>query len=290
MIVRVLQTGWRHAVAQWRMAALLYAVNLSAALLPALAFRSSASSLGTFPAVQDLLSVFRFSTFIDVLRVYGREVTGVLPVLPWLVLLFIVINTFLAGGIVASFCGMEMEFSGKGFFSSCAEYFFRFLRLLLLWGVCVVIVSGLSLGIMAVAWSWITDNAQTETAGLTVLAVAGFVFLLIATLMVAIADYARIIVVANDERRVFRAFVGGAKFVAGNLFRTLLVLLVPLLIFVIALVIYFVKEDWLGMTSAGTVFLVFVLQQALTMVRHWLHIFAYASETTLYMDQVPMIV
>ena len=287
MIVRVIQTGWKHAWTQWRMAIVLYGVNLLAALIPALAFRSAVSSLSSFPAVQALLAGFHFTTFADALRIYGKEVLGIMPVLPWLMLAYLLFNTFLAGGIISSFCSMEMEFSGKAFFSTAAEFFLRFLRLLLLWAVVVIVVGGLSTAGIAAALFAVLNAAHSETT-VVIAGLCGAVVLLVIVLyLVAIADYARIYIVANDEHRVRRTLLASTKFVAKNFAGVFAILFIPLVFFVIALAAYLIKEDWIGMSTVWTVLIVMVVQQVFTAFRMWLHIFVYASETALFMDEMP---
>lgn len=287
MIVRAIQTGWRHAWTQWRIAMILYGVNLLAALIPALAFRSAVSPLGSFPAVQALLAGFHFATFVDALRIYGKEVLGIMPVLPWLMLAYLLFNTFLAGGIISSFCSMEMEFSGKVFFSAAAEFFLRFLRLLLLWAVVVIVVGGLSMAGIAAALFAVLSAAHSETT-VVMAALCGVVVLLVIILyLAAIADYARIYIVANDEHRVRRALLASTKFVAKNFAGVFAILFIPLVFFVIALAAYLIKEDWIGMSTVWTVLIVMVVQQVFTAFRMWLHIVVYASETALFMDEMP---
>jgi hypothetical protein len=41
------------------------------------------------------------------------------------------------------------------------------------------------------------------------------------------------------------------------------------------------------MSTAWTVLIVLVVQQVFTAFRMWLHIFVYASETALFMDEMP---
>jgi len=287
MIVRVIQTGWRHAWTQWRMAIVLYGVNLLAALMPALAFRSAISPLGSFPVAQELLAGFHFTTFADTLRIYGKEVLGIMPVLPWLMLAYLLFNTFLAGGIISSFCSMEMEFSGKAFFSAAAEYFLRFLRLLLLWVIVVIIAGGIALVGIGMAWYAVLEAAHSETTAAIAALCAAVVLLVIILLLAAIADYARIYIVANDEHRVLRALLASTKFVAKNFAGVFAILFIPLVFFAIALAIYLIKEDWIGMSTVWTVLIVLVVQQVFTAFRMWLHIFVYASETALFMDEMP---
>jgi hypothetical protein len=210
-----------------------------------------------------------------------------MPVLPWLMLAYLLFNTFLAGGIISSFCNMEIEFSGKVFFSAAAEYFIRFLRLLLLWSVAVIVVGGVALAGIAAAWYAVFEAAHSETTVAIATLCAAAVLLVIVFFLIAIADYARIYIVANDEHRVRRTLLASAKFVMKNLVGVFVILLIPLVIFVIAIAAYLMKTDWIGMSSIWTVLMVLIVQQVLTALRMWLHIFVYASETALFMDEMP---
>jgi ABC-type uncharacterized transport system involved in gliding motility auxiliary subunit len=81
--------------------------------------------------------------------------------------------------------------------------------------------------------------------------------------------------------------LASTKFVAKNFAGVFAILFIPLVFFVIALAAYLIKEDWIGMSTVWTVLIVMVVQQVFTAFRMWLHIVVYASETALFMDEMP---
>jgi hypothetical protein len=102
-----------------------------------------------------------------------------------------------------------------------------------------------------------------------------------------VADYAKILVVVHNEHSMLKTSWRSMKLVFRYFFRTfgleLLMVLVPIVLFVI----YLWLDLSIGMTSALTILLMFILQQLFIITRAWTKVFFFAGELSLYYGLQP---
>jgi len=101
-IVRAFSTGIKRATREFRMSLLLYLLNLLAAVGLAFAFRSViASGLDSSLSISELMGNLNYTVLQDFMVKDGGELSTVFNQILWLVLLYMLVNTFLAGGILS---------------------------------------------------------------------------------------------------------------------------------------------------------------------------------------------
>jgi hypothetical protein len=225
----------------------LYAAMLVVALPLSIAMRDLLrDSIGSSLVNQNLrqsfdldwYSQFRFSNS-GIADTFGPSVVGILPVLANIDsllsgsvldtnstvllagLLFLIAWAFFGGGIIARYSRSDEPFTRTIFFSNSSQFFFRFLRLLVI-----------SLLVYWAAFSWIisplfrriTQSGRDITAEGTLMMYTALVYLLAAVILMAsglASDYAKISLVVDDRRSAVFAFLRGLKFAWRNPGRTI---------------------------------------------------------------------
>ncbi|HPF04303.1 MAG TPA: hypothetical protein PLE95_13950, partial [Bacteroidales bacterium] len=188
-----------------------------------------------------------------------------------LILVGFILGAFLTGGIFDALKSPLSRFSGASFFRACAANFWPFLVISLL---CSLIILFLGLFVVALPFSLVRGmQTQSETGPASFVMISGLIFLLIAAIMVMVADYARAWQAASDRRSCFKALGFGFS----RTFRTFLssfplIVLMIIIQFVAGFVILRVLAVWKPDTGAG-VFLLFIISQVLiylkTGIRVW---------------------
>jgi hypothetical protein len=287
-ILQAFSSGFRRALSEWKMMILLYAVNLLAALPLALAFQATLSSgLGMSMDSAHLMEGLDFSVMRDFLNLHGDGVGALLQQILWLLLVYMILNTFLAGGILTVVRGKKGNFSASAFFGGCGMYFLRFLRLFLIFGVLLIVILAILGGVLGAITSVIIDSATSEITD--VWARVSMVVLLMLPLMlvIMIADYAKIIVVAQDEHSMIKTAWWSTRLVFRNLFRTfgleVLMMLIPVGLFAL----YVALDLSIGMSSGVTILVMFVIQQLFIMSKAWTKVFFFSGELSLYHSLQP---
>lgn len=289
-IVRAFSSGLRRATTEPRMILVLYFVNLLMALPIAMAFRAVlAAGFGNSMAPATLLGSLDFTTWQDFLTAHRDELSAVFRQISWIVMISMLLNAFLAGGILTVLKDSRGKFTASSFFGGCGAYLGRFLRLFVLF-VIVLLLASLVLGaIVGFIGQALTDNATSEVTYIWVQVAMAIVFMIPVTLLLMIADYAKVSVVLNDERSMLKSAWKSTTFVFRHLFTTfsleLLMLLVPILLFAIYLSI----DLTVGMTSDFTIVLMFLIQQLYMATRAWTKVMFFEGELSLYESLQPVV-
>jgi len=285
-ILKAYSRGLSRSIRSLKMISVVYGVVLFTGLLFLFPFLSALrEASGLTMAVEKMMQGFDYTVYSELLRFHGEGLKTMMMVAFWLVLFFVVVSVFLAGGILGRLVDREKRFSLSSFFADCGRWFFRFLR----WGFYYVILQGLVAAAVFVPAGFLL--AKRFKAGVpedhlfhTALWF-GILYLILSFWFVIIGDYTRIGLVAGDSKKVFREFRMAVKFVVRHFFATyglyLLLLVVPVLTM-------FLFMKFIGSSdpaTAGAVVLLFFLQQLYIWLRGGFRIWVLASQTEYYLER-----
>ena len=289
-ILRAFSSGLRRATVEPKMVLVLYIVNLLIALPLAMAFRSVLQTgFGSSMAPSTLLGSLDFTTWWDFLTAHRDELSAVFGQISWVMIVFMLANAFLAGGILTVLKDSRGKYTASSFFGGCGAYLGRFLRLFVLFVVVLLLVSLLVGGIVGFVGHALTENATSEVTYFWVQVAMAIVFMVPMMIVMMIADYAKVSVVLNDERSMLKSAWKSTTFVFRHFFKTfgldLLMLLVPILLFAVYLLI----DLSIGMTSDLTIVLMMVIQQLFMASRAWTKVVFFEGELSMYESLQPVV-
>ncbi|HCA81232.1 MAG TPA: hypothetical protein DEP53_15985 [Bacteroidetes bacterium] len=282
-ITQAFLNGVRRAASEPKMIFVLYLMNLLLAVPLALAIRSvMITGFGDSLAPAQMMGSLDFTVFQDFLNLHDANLQTVLGQVLSVLVLSMLLQTFLAGGILAVLQDQQKKYSSPSFFKGCGTYFFRFLRLFLLFGV-ILIVAALVLGGIATALAeGMTENATSEVTEFWIRIAVFVLFLLPMMLVLMAADYAKIHMVLHDGLSAFRSCGEGFAFVFRRFFSTFGLEILMLLIPILSFAVYIWLDLAIGMTTTMTILVMFFIQQMFMILRAWTRIFILAGEITLY--------
>ncbi len=231
---------------------------------------------------------------------FGPWVTGMLPVVEnleglldgepptgdWTLLLaglvFLLVWAFFGGGIVDRYASPEETHSRGRLFAKSGEYFFRFVRLL--------VISAL---FYAAVFRWVgqplhrrvEEWTRDVTSEQTVLLLTMVVYLVVGVLLVLIslaADYGKIALVVEHRRSALLAFLRGLRFVFSHPGKTsgLYALLLAVGLGLVAL--YAGVAPGPGQRVWWTVLVAFLVGQVYVLARIGLKLWFLSSQTVLF--------
>ncbi len=300
--------GFKNTGKAVRMVILLLVINLAFSLILAVPmYRSLDESFGRSLAGQRMADGFDYlwweeysddargleQTFVPSIIGKGaflNNLEGLIQLqvfdLPPIVLVFgilyIILHTFLAGGILSFFRKAEFQFSMKSFFKGAGVHFFRFFWLMLLsWAFFLIIGIGVKRGLDSIL-DGVRDTAFSEITpfylGLAFSAVVIFLILFVQMVF----DYGRIKVVLEDSANVLESAAGAFGFVFRNLGSTLGLFYLLCGVQILFTLLYILIQGVIPQTSFFGVALAFLCQQififGLIGIRCWL----YSSQMELY--------
>ncbi len=293
--------GFTRVVRAWRMVLLLLAVNLVFSLVLAVpVYRSLKGSFGNSLVGDRMAEGFDYlwwEEYRDQARGLEKTFTPSIigkgavlnnleglarfqvfdspPELTAFLALYILLHTFLAGGILTVFKQGGPRFTMGEFFSGAGAHFVRFAGLAFFsWGIFLLVGSGLR-GALAAVLEKVEAEAYSELTPfiLGLIFDAAVLFLLLFIQMVF--DYARIKVVVEERRNVAAAAAGAARFVFRNLGPALALFFLLLSAQILVTLLHILLQGSIPQATSAGVLAGFLLQQffifALIGIRCWLY-------------------
>jgi hypothetical protein len=204
------------------------------------------------------------------------------PVILIFGLLYIILHTFLAGGILSIFRNGDSLFSLKDFFKGSGSYFFRFFFLTLVsWAFFLLIGRGVKGGFDSILRG-IEETAFSEVApfywGLVFGAVIFFLFFFVQMVF----DYGRIKIILEDSPNVLTSAAGAFGFVFRHLGSTLGLFYLLFLVQIVFSLIYILIQGIIPQSSFLGVATAFLLQQTFIFGIIWIRCWLYSSQMELY--------
>lgn len=204
------------------------------------------------------------------------------PVILIFGLLYIILHTFLAGGILSLFRKGDTKFALKDFFQGAGSLFFRFFLLMLFSWVFFLIIGQVVKGSFDSILSSMRETAFSEVTpfywGLVFSAVVFFLFLFIQMVF----DYGRIKIVLEDRPNVLTSAAGAFGFVFRHLGSTLGLFYLLFLVQIVFTLIYILIQGIIPQSSFLGVALAFLFQQIFIFGLIWIRCWLYSSQMELY--------
>ena len=196
--------------------------------------------------------------------------------------LYIILHTFLAGGILSLLKKEDRTFSLKKFFKGAGSYFFRFFLLMLLSWVFFLIIGRAVKGGLDSLLAGMRESSFSEVGpfywGLVFSAVVFFLFLFIQMVF----DYARIKVVLDGSPNILASAAGAFGFVFRHLGSTLGLFYLLFLAQVVFTLFYILIQGIIPQVSFLDVAVAFLFQQVFVFGLIWIRCWLYSSQMELY--------
>ena len=279
----VLKTYGKGLADIWRVKKLLlfiYTINLIFACLLTLPVSMMFSeALVKTTAADKLLKIFDYPLYINIVKNYGQGISLSALLLP-LGLFYLILNTFLAGGIIDLFV-RQRKFNIYRFVQASLLYFGRFLKLFglsLLMILAIVVLNGLLTKIAGL----ITEGAPTERVPLILLAVRLLIIFALLVFTNMLFDYAKIITVARESVRVVEAAILAWQFVWVGFIKTIGLYKLYLVTALLIMAIYWIIESQVRFSGPWMVLLFFLWTQFLMLMRIWVRLGFFAGQTIFY--------
>ncbi len=279
---KALTLGFYNSRRSLRVVLLLYGINFLIAVPLALAFRSALiAGFGDSMSVEALVKDFDSTTFSDFIKFHGPRISSLFREVMWLTLLYMFVNTLTGGGVISSLHEMQ-QFSLSNFLENCGKFFARLFRLFTILAVVIALFGFIWFLVVGFIFAMATRDASFEKPVAIWFFVMVAVFLFPIMLLIMAGDYAKIAAVVNDETKMWKTFWESLKFVSKNILPTVALQISILLVLATAVVLYWLVEGQIGMTSGTGILAMFVVQQASAGFKVWTRVWTFAGELALY--------
>lgn len=285
-----IKAGLRAAVRHPKLVWLIWAWYGLLALVPALpAWSWWNGVLGSSPEAAAVLKRFDLGVFLDLTAGKGINGIGLLTGAAAAAgVVAFVSSAFTFGGILEVFGSDDDQrsFMHK-FFRGGGHFFWRFFRLAIMAGVCLVLATGAVSALMAAVTSPMSKS-EWEPAGYLGGIATMVVVAAVAALFLLALDYARIRVARDDSRRMLKAYASGLGFVLRRLF-TVYGIAIAIVLLLVGLVLCYVAYET-NAPAAGTwaaIAALFVIQQIVVLGRVFLRVALVGAERHFHLTALP---
>jgi hypothetical protein len=203
------------------------------------------------------------------------------PVVLGLGLVYLIVQTFLAGGILSTLRGAQGTWTVRGLLHGAGFYFGRFFRVALLALFAAWVVFRLN----APFARWVDAQARESVSETSAMAwlLGRHALLLLALFFVSlVSGYAKAIVVTEERASAILAFVSALSFCGRNLLRTFGHYLAVALLGVVLIAVWRLLDGAYVTTGYKTQLLTFALFQAFMLARLGLRVMLMGGQLALY--------
>ena len=285
-----IKAGLRAAVRHPKLVWLIWAWYGILALVPAFpAWTWWSAALGSSPEAASALKRFDIGVFLDVTSGKGIDGLGLLTgAAVGAALVALVSSAFAFGGVLEVVGGGDDRRSFMHrFFRGGGHFFWRFVRLAITAGACLVLATGAVSALMAVAIAPMSES-EWEPAGYLGGVASIVMFLVVASFFLLALDYARIRVARDDSRSMLKAYASGLGFVLRRL-STVYGIAIAILIVEVALVLGYIAYESRAPAAGtwGVITALVVVQQIVVVGRVFLRVALIGAERHFHMTALP---
>jgi hypothetical protein len=214
---------------------------------------------------------------------FSLESTGIQIALSIAVmgLIYLLLNTFFAGGIIEVFAVDYGHFTMRRFWAGCGAYFWRFFRLMLISlffyggaGLIYLVVRRMVNSAAAQATSYESFFYQRWGSLLLLIVMLGFVNM--------VFDYAKVRTVVEDSRSMFRETFKALGFSLRHLFSVSTLFLMIAVIGIVIFLLLVRLRDSIDQSSVITVIAAILLGQTAIAARMWTRLTFFAAALDFY--------
>lgn len=235
------------------------------------------SALGNTTATGLLNDGFNISFFADLGSALRPMLSGITAGIMIVMLIFFFLYVFMNGGLFDSLYSNKFSYKASSFFRSSAKYFLSFLVVKLLVLLMILVVMFIVLGLPHILFG--TGSEETTWK---IFSITRIVAVIILPLFLLVADYSRVWLVANGQRKVFRALAYGFKATFKSFLSSYFFMLIMVLVQGgFALMVAGLLSAYVPVTGGG-LFLLFLLSQVLFIIKLYLRAVRYGGVSELY--------
>lgn len=283
--------GIKGATFQPKMIFVLWLSNfLFGSVIFYLFFGAFSSAIGNSADAEGLLKRFDFNFLFEFLSDHEESIATIFSSMVILTLLYLLVSTFLFGGILFSLtlrlksshlAGDDKRKFSQIFFQGAGKFFGRFFRLLvyslLLWIVSLIFFIFVNLFINIFA-GWGTGEKAFFYSLWLRLATALFMFFLVRMIL----DYTRIKIAFDDSPKVFRSLIEMIKYILNKLGKTLALYYLLFLTGIVIFAVFWTLRSVIPQNSFITIIIAFLVGQVFIAGQAWLRIAFQQAQLVFY--------
>ncbi len=289
----ILRQAFRRTAQNWKIVLVLFLVNFCLGLFIAFpAFNILQTESQNSLAFDNLVADFDFTAFSDFLRKSSKSLVPLVSIGLILAAIHAIFNIFFSGGILSQFTKRD-TFRLPDFLKNSAHYFWKFLLLFLIQLLFLLLAFVVCVVVFGVFGAIGYDNTEPKFFAWMIPPIIFTLFYF--TYLLNVGEYAKVLLHRDALLNPWNAFWKASSYVFSN-FKTMQVYWSVLFVSFVLLLLYLLLESSIGMTSAFTIWLMFLIQQIFIFSRVFIRIwnlsnaYDYVSLRPIPLTEKPIII
>lgn len=206
--------GIKSSFSAWKIWGLLYVLNFIFTLIViAPLAQYLEKKIGNSLLVEKWADGFNYTVMHDFLANYEVSIFAFLELTVVIAFIYLIFSVFTAGGIIQVFHARENDKNLRNFWSGCAYYFWRMLRVTLYF----LLIHALVLGLFAFIFTQLApENPDSELEYISLFNIIFPMYAVVAIIIAMWQDFTKIKVVQKDENILLSSFRSATRFVFSN--------------------------------------------------------------------------
>ena len=283
--ISAIKSGFARTISAWKSIIIFWLISLIIAAMIVTPVRSGLkAALGKSLITDQLAQGINIEVIGDLGQATKTIASALSSGILMLLIVSVIVNIFLAGGVFDAVRKRNERPSGEDFFRACAGNFWSFAVIMLLFYLITIAL----LVVVVVVPVSMAANSENAPEGITfkMLRRSGVLFIALLAMVNLAADFARAWQAAHSGKAGIRAFGFGF----GSTFRTFLSSF-PLMLFIFILhavttLLIFRIVAGFAPAGAGGLILMFIMSQLTILLNVFIKVLRYASVTSL-MEMIP---
>lgn len=196
-------------------------------------------------------------------------------------ILYVLLHTFLSGGIINILNKDIPGFSIRDFFTGAGKFATRFFLLMLISWAFFFLVIALRNSLFSLV-NTVSETARSEVLPFYINLASSVLTYILFLFFQMIFDYARIKIVIEDSSSILRTTKDAFLFVFKNMGATMGLFYLLLVANLALTVVYILFKEIIPQTSTGTIVIIFLIQQMFICSIIWIRCWLYSSQSELY--------
>jgi hypothetical protein len=281
-VIRSIGAGIGNTFRKRRILFYLWAVNVAFALAVAFPVLALIQKELGHSLLGSGVRVFDITWLGEMVFKYGSALPAIAAGMALPALLFVLFYIFLNGGIIGRLLDREGPVTLAAFLADCGRYAGRFFRLFLISLLFYAVLFGGLLSLLSAGLKPWVESARTEWPLLILSNVRLLIGLLLLSVVHMVFDYARIVAVADEERRAFRALRLALGFLKKRFFRAWGLYLLVVLAILAGAALDLIVSGWIGDASTLALVLSLFWMQVMVVYRVWTKVLFFSAQAEFY--------
>ncbi len=259
----------------------LYLVNVAFASVLIFPFRRLLDKISKTDLADEFLEGFSTDAFVDIGLHFGSELKSLGLAAIGLGALYLLLNVFLAGGIVATLT-LDHRVSLHRFLAGASRFFSRFLRLFFVFCVTLgAVLAGFKFRIEPY-FEDLSEAATTDRDAFLLKALGVVILLFVISLVAMVFDYAKVRTVIDRRRSVIVSAISGLSFSFRRFWRCFRLFYMNLLLVAALTGLFLLAGNQFSNATWGSIIGLFAVQQVFIVCRIGMKLSFFASQLAMY--------